>query len=116
MKKARIVLSIIALLSIAGGTLAFKAARFNGNPIWQPTDVLTTKARGKTFAVYGNLYTSTGATLFFSTAGQPAIVFKTTTSIPPFYVIATATDGSGDTYSIRTYGATLTLTLVTTVN
>jgi cytosine/uracil/thiamine/allantoin permease len=41
MKKARIVLSGVALFALVGGALAFKAARFNGQPIWHPTTYIS---------------------------------------------------------------------------
>jgi len=116
MKKARIALIFLSLFATLGGVMAFEAKRFNGSPIWIPTEYVSIVAGGRTYAVYGNLYTTAGATLFFSTIGSPAIVFKTTTSLPPLWVIATATDGSGYTRSMLTYSPTLTLTIVTTVN
>lgn len=96
------------------GILAFSIHRFTGYPVWQTTDVLTISANGRVYATYGLLYTSTGATLFISTTGETSMVYKTTAFLPPFTVVATATDGSGLTASILTYDATLTLTRVVT--
>ncbi|ACU60670.1 hypothetical protein [Chitinophaga pinensis] len=116
MKKARIILAALAIFATVGGAFAFKAARFNGQPIWHATNSLTTVLNGKTYATFGAFYTSAGATLYISTTGISSTVYKTTATLPPTTVAATATDGSGATAPITTYSAVPTVTRVTTLN
>lgn len=104
----------LSLLALMAGILAFRIKRFTGHPVWHATDYLSTMANGRVYATYGLLFTSSGATLFISTTGTPALIYKTTAFLPPFTVMATAIDGSGLTTSILTYSATLTLTRVVT--
>ncbi|ACU60666.1 hypothetical protein [Chitinophaga pinensis] len=113
MKKARIILTFIILSALAGGGLAFK---FNGQPVWRITAYLITIISGRTYATYGVFYTSSGVTLFISTAGFISTVYKTTAILPPTTVVATATDGSGLTTQITTYTVISTVTRVTVLN
>ena len=78
MKRARIVLSLVALFAVAGGAFAFKAMR-NGQPAYTLTDQYT---------IGGVVYTAADPTLvplnparFISTTGVLTTVFSTTSSV-----------------------------------
>jgi len=52
MKKARVILIALILLTGIGGALAFKASRFTANPVQSSTDFITIKIGGATYAAY----------------------------------------------------------------
>ncbi|SFO26082.1 hypothetical protein SAMN05428949_4696 [Chitinophaga sp. YR627] len=57
MKKAKIIIVLIALFAVAGGMLAFKA-RFTLDQVFYPTTIVTVERGGITYFVTGNLCTS----------------------------------------------------------
>ncbi|SHM23800.1 hypothetical protein SAMN05216311_101927 [Chitinophaga sp. CF418] len=92
MKKARIFLSLIALLAVIGGAFAFKAFKFNATPAWRYTNSIT---------IGGSVYSST---VPFCTSTDPVSFFTTLCfEITPTYT------------SIARTGAS-TITLVYTAN
>lgn len=116
MKKAHLILGITGIFTITSGIMAFKAARFNGLPVWHSTTWISTLANNKLYFTYGNFCTSFQPTRFFSTTGQLTVVSLTSPWLPPTTVLGTAIDGSGATTSIWTFPCTTTLTRVTTLN
>ena len=65
MKKARIFLSLIALLAVIGVAFAFKASKFNANPAWRYTSSIT--VGGIVYYSTVPFCTSTNAVSFFTT-------------------------------------------------
>ncbi|WP_146154360.1 hypothetical protein [Chitinophaga ginsengisoli] len=100
MKKARIFLSIIALLAVVGGAFAFKAFRFNANPAWRYTTAIT--IGGSVYASTVSFCTSTQAVSFFTTE-----CFEITTTC-----ISTPWVGGPSTITLRnTANTSLTYTI-----
>lgn len=96
MKKARIVLSLVALFAVAGGALAFKAMR-NGQPVYTLSNAYTT---------FGTIYTRANATYL---PAQPAR-FITTTGTQLTTVISTTAVVAGQTVTLQRIGGTQTIT------
>lgn len=79
MKKARIILSAIALLCVVGVAFAFKAVRYNSTPVWIYTQAIL--VAGKVYSTEGPLFcTSTNPVRFFTVApaGIAAATFSST--------------------------------------
>jgi hypothetical protein len=116
MNKARITLSAIAIMALVGGAFAFKAARFTGTPAWTTTNSITTIVNGRTYATIAQGLCTTSLYITNNPLLPPVQTLKTTATLPPTTVVATATDGSGFTTAITTFPCTTTVTRVTTVN
>lgn len=118
MKKARIVLSAVALFAIVGGALAFKA-RTGFGQVYVLTDEYVVGS--KTYTAAQLFYSPATPVRYFTTTGalgqQPvANLYRTTNTLSPSIITLTADDGSGATITIPNYTATLTTTLTTAVN
>jgi hypothetical protein len=75
MKKAKIILSAIAVFAVIGGALAFKTSRFSETQLWTVTGVTVTST---TTAVGGPTYSATipycKTVNFFTTDDSPLIL------------------------------------------
>lgn len=81
MKKAKIYLTLIALLAIVGGALAFKAKKFNADPVWRYTRTIT--IAGNVFSSTQSFCTSAPTTLFKTAVGIGDVSVVSTTLVPP---------------------------------
>lgn len=92
MKKAKIVLSAVALFAVVGGAFAFKATKFGAGALYYPgTSTFTTAVNGPVYyslTAAGKSYNTTAAggisTLFYQStsmvaAGKTALILPTTT-------------------------------------
>jgi hypothetical protein len=114
MRKARIALAAIALLALAGGAVAFKAARFTGSPVFGTTTVYFsngiayTRAAGATFI--GTL------TSLYVTPVAPGVLSTVATTLPTTASITLTRVGGSQTIAIPAWPTTTTTTLVTTAD
>lgn len=95
MKKAKIILSVVALLAVVAGAFAFKAGKFNGNPVWRYTFTVTLPEG--VYSSTKSFCTSLGSTIYF-TNGAPNTFTLSSTAGPQSTI--TLTDGAGHTVSI----------------
>jgi hypothetical protein len=103
MKKARIFLSLIALLAVIAAAFAFKTTRFNANPAWRYTTSIT--VGGIVYYSTVPFCTSTNAVSFFTTD-----CFEITTTWS-----STVRAGSPSTITLRyTANPNVTLTIAET--
>lgn len=109
MKKAKVIMTVVVLLAITGGTLAFKTARFNGRPLYTTVTLLNiggttyqTQAGQLPICTFANLFATafgtpvTNPSTYTRVAGDPAsttltnTVLNQTIAIPYVRCIATA--------------------------
>lgn len=115
MKKARIFLSLVAMLAIIGGAFAFKAFKFNANPAWRYTNSIT--IGGSVYSSSVAFCTSAQAVSFFTT---PCFEITTTyTSIdrtaPPVTITLRNTANTSVTYTIAETSCSLLNACVTAI-
>lgn len=115
MKKARIILSAIALLSVIGGTLAFKAYRQGLGQLatYDPNQTILTS-----YTTDNKVYTATIPScvltnVFVRNNGQIVDTWKTSTAAA-ITTLGTAPDGSTTTFTF--VFCTTTATAITGVN
>ncbi|MVT10377.1 hypothetical protein [Chitinophaga tropicalis] len=102
MKKARIVLSAVALFALIGGALAFKATR---NALGVPyTLTRTVTIGGIAYSAAASFYTSV-PNEFFAFTGISTTKYSTTEQLPG--VITLTQVGGTATTTIASYGVTL---------
>lgn len=118
MKKARIILSAVALLAVVGGALAFKARQTFGQ-VFTLTDEYVSGSH--TYTAAALFYApSTPARYFNTTApiGQQPVanLYSTTGTTSPGTITLTADDGSGLTITLPKWTVSLTTTFTSAVN
>lgn len=117
MKKARLILTAVALLALVGGALAFKAVRFNGSPVWAYTTNVSTN--GTTYGYSAPFCTSQTsiATAFFTV---PPVGVQTTSALTSTALVTTAplvlTAANGNTIAVPYVTCGLTTTRITFIN
>ncbi|UPK67998.1 hypothetical protein [Chitinophaga filiformis] len=114
MKKARIVLSAVALLALIGGAFAFKAMR-TGLPgvLHQTTAVFLD---GETYTRAGNAtFVYTSPTQFTTAAPNGVATTTWTTTAVPGLTITLTKVGGTETITIPNYGTVITTTFQTRV-
>lgn len=116
MKKARIIMSIIVLLTTVGYILAFKTAKFNGHPLY--TLVTVTIINGNTFQTMPNQPSFCAVTCFATTTGEPVFNALTSTFLSGDPSVVTLTNTVlNQTTTIRYLRCTTTLfTFMTCIN
>lgn len=100
MKKAKLVIAIVALFAIIGGTLAFKTVKFNGRPLFTTTTL--TIIGGTTYQ------TQVGRPPFCTFAG----IFATAVGLPvmnPMTCTILTGDPSSTTLINTTFNQTLAI-------
>jgi len=111
MKKAKIVLSLIALLAIVGGTLAFKAARFTSTPAWTYTDEVATFG-----TTYGTAvpfcYTETTVFISQNLPGSITTTLSSTAGFPATARVTLEAD-NGNTITVPLKSCSVKLTTIT---
>lgn len=105
MKRARIVLSALALFAVVGGAVAFKAAKFNGQPAFTFTKEYTTNGIVYTRAANAFL-PKTPAQFITNAAGAVSTVYSTTGTTTTAIITLTE-DGGTATITFPAYGAQL---------
>lgn len=115
MKKARIVLSALALVALVGGAFAFKATKFNGFGAYTLTTAYTT---------FGTVYTATvpvylpiAPARFITDAGTNLTTVYSTTATTTTAPITLTRVGGGATITFPAWtGVQLPNTFTTAVN
>ena len=95
MKRAKIILSVVAILAVVGGAFAFKASRFTGQRAWSYTFTVTLP-EGVYYSTK-SFCTSINNTVFLQ-PGLPNAVTLSSTAGPASTI--TLTDGLGHTVTI----------------
>jgi len=99
MKKARIVLSAVALFALVGGALAFKTSRFTGTAAY---------TRTTQYSTFGTLYTRVGNANFI---GPNLTVFVTPVVPGVTSTIYSTTGTAGPAITLTRVGGTETITI-----
>ncbi|MCF6401238.1 DUF6520 family protein [Chitinophaga filiformis] len=110
MKRAKIILSVIALFAVVGGAFAFK---FNTRNVWKYTFTVTLPQG--VYSSTQSFCTSTNPTRFFTDEGILTIA-STSTVKPGAPSTITLTDGLGHTLTIPLTSCSTIQTFTTTVN
>jgi len=113
MKKARIVLSAVAVFAVIGGAFAFKAMR-NGIPTISTTTAVSTFGTLYTLAGGGSFFW-TNSTQFVTTPPNGVVVQGLTTTTAPATAVLTLTRvGGTQTITIPNYATVTALTTTRT--
>lgn len=97
MKKARIILSTLAILAVVGGAFAFKAAKFNGFAAYTLTTAYTTN--GIVYTASVPVYLPITPARFITNVGvNPTTVYSTTATTTTAPVTLTAAGGATITF------------------
>ena len=112
--KPRIVLSAIALFAVIGGTLAFKAARFNSTPAFTLTTVYV--SNGISYTKGGATFVAPHTTVFLTPTlpGIASTVLTTSGTTTTAPVVLTRVGGT-QTIAFPAWTATTKSTLVTNI-
>jgi hypothetical protein len=115
MKKARIILSALALVAVVGGAFAFKAAKFNGFAAYTLTTAYTTL--GTVYTASVPVYLPITPARFITNVGNvPTTVYSTTATTTTAPITLTRV-GGGATITFPAWtGVQVQNTFTTAVN
>lgn len=113
MKKARLILSGIAILAVVGGAFAFKAARVGNGAAFTLTRTIT--VNGVAYSATSSFYAPITAQYLTTTGGPLTSKYRTTGVIAPLTITLTQVGGTATT-TLPHWTATLTNTYTTNVD
>lgn len=112
MQKAKILLVLILICSMAGGLLAFKISRFTSEPVFTPTSIVYETVGNKIYYTTGSLCTTT-PWYITNIPGSLSHVYYLVTSQPIGVKTLQAVSGT-ETITRQFYWCTTTITNITT--
>jgi hypothetical protein len=119
MKRAKIILTALVLIGIAGGALAFKAKKFTLNPVYVSTETLFTTVLGTTFyattdPIVAPFCSSVPLFYFTTNPGQAITVEAWKTTVTPLRTVTFTSIGGTSTITRAVPACIPTTTLAVT--